>query len=71
MDACSGMETFRRGGEYGWLSVKKVTFVGGSTLAPAFAGTHAPGRAGLHFDLFDSVSDREYNRDYATHSIRV
>ena len=25
---------------------------------PAFAGTHAPGRAGHHFDLFGSVFDR-------------
>ena len=25
---------------------------------PAFAGTHAPGRAGQHFDLFDSIFDR-------------
>ena len=26
----------------------------GSTWVPANAGTHAPGRAGQHFDLFDS-----------------
>ena len=25
---------------------------------PAFAGTHDPGRAGQHFDLFDSIFDR-------------
>ena len=28
------------------------------TRAP-YAGTHAPGRAGQHFDLFDSIFDRE------------
>ena len=27
----------------------------GSAWVPAFAGTHAPGRAGQHFDLFDSI----------------
>ena len=27
---------------------------------PAFAGTHAPGRAGQHCDLFESILDREY-----------
>ena len=31
----------------------------GSTLVAAFAGTHFPGRAGQHFDLFDSIFDRE------------
>ena len=30
----------------------------GSAGIPAFASTHAPGRAGQHFDLFDSISDR-------------
>ena len=29
MDACSGLEAFRRGEEDGLLSVKKVRFVGG------------------------------------------
>ena len=27
----------------------------GSAWVPAFAGAHAPGRAGQHFDLFDSI----------------
>ena len=31
----------------------------GSAWVPAFAGTHAPGRAGQHFDVFDSILDRE------------
>ena len=31
----------------------------GSAWVSAFAGTHAPGRAGQHFDLFDSIFDRE------------
>ena len=30
----------------------------GSAFVPAFGGTHAPGRAGQHFDLFDSLFDR-------------
>ena len=30
----------------------------GSAWGPAFVGTHAPGRAGQHFDLFNSISDR-------------
>ena len=31
----------------------------GSAWVPAFAGTHTPGRAGQHLDLFDSILDRE------------
>ena len=31
----------------------------GSAWVPAFDGTHAPGRAGQHFDLFESIFDRE------------
>ena len=43
-----------------------------SALVPAFTGTHAPGRAGQHFDLFDSIFDREHkNRYHTTHSLRV
>ena len=34
-------------------------FYKSSAWLPAFAGTHAPGRAGQHFDLFDSIFDRE------------
>ena len=29
MDACSGLEAFCRGEEYGLMSVKRVRFVGG------------------------------------------
>ena len=36
-----------------------ISIYKGSAWAPAFAGTHAPSRAGQHFDLFDSIFDRE------------
>ena len=39
--------------------MKNFEGIQGSACVPAFAGTHAPGRAGQHFDLFDSIFDRE------------
>ena len=37
---------------------KWATMIRIQGLRMAFAGTHAPGRAGQHFDLFDSIFDR-------------
>ena len=44
------------------------TFYKGSAWVSA---THAPGRAGQHFDLFGSIFDLSKNRYHTTHSLRV
>ena len=44
---------------YSALTIIILVVYKGSASVPAFAGTHAPGRAGRHFDLFDSIFDRE------------
>ena len=46
-----------------WCSLSKkllsiLYIYKGSAWVPAFAGTHAPGRAGQHFELFDSILGR-------------
>ena len=42
-----------------FLRVRMYLYEKGSAWVPAFAGTHASGRAGQHFDLFDSLFDTE------------
>ena len=41
------------------LNTPYVFFYKGSAWVLAFAGTHTPGRAGQHSDLFDSIFNRE------------
>ena len=43
----------------------------GSAWVPPFAGTHAPGRAGQHFELFDSILGREKKVTTQNYSLRV
>ena len=43
----------------------------GSPRVPAFAGTHASGRAGQHFELFDSILGKVKNVTTHNHSLRV
>ena len=43
----------------------------GSAWVPANAGTHASGRAGLHFELFDSILGRVKNVTTHNHSLHV
>ena len=38
---------------------------------PAFAGTHASGRAGQHFELFDSMIGRVKKVTTLNHILRV
>ena len=38
--------------------VSYVNIYKGSAWVPAYASTHAPGRAGQHFGLFDSILGR-------------
>ena len=38
---------------------------------PAYAGTHASGRAGQHFELFDSILGRVKKVTTHNHSLRV
>ena len=42
----------------------------GSAWIPAFAFTHASGRAGEHFDMFDSIFNGEDKRFLVMHILR-
>ena len=56
--------------EASYVLLRRISYpYEGSAWAPAFASTHASGRAGQHFELFDSILGRV--KEVTTHTIIV